>query len=418
MGIFGKLFKDPQRDLDRADTLLARGEPGKALEFAERAAAADAPAQRQRAHELAARAREAVVERDLERADRAEASEYWEDAVEWLRSALDHLEGDGRRTELEARVEALLERARQADAEEPLDFRGIAGVGEEVKIPEPGELSVEDLFLALLGTLRDDVADLYEERPPEFRQALVDFHDGRLPQALEALDQLLANAPDDPVALIERGRCRLASDEADAARADFEAAWEYWGDEPLDHAGQLSVPGLWADATLETGAPAAVAERLAELAEPSRGRMDLARPYAQALLNAEHFDAARDFLAEAAPRFPTDQDLSYLLAQALGRLGDRDGAVACLESAIAPSCASGSCKKPPLHLPSVRALTALKLESEQGLARAGELLTHLARATGGRLAAEDHLLLARFHELDGQPAAAAEARAEADRLRG
>jgi tetratricopeptide (TPR) repeat protein len=415
MGIFGRLFSDPQRDLDRAETLLARGEPGKALELAERAAA-DAPAQAHRARELASRAREAVVATDLERAARAEASEYWQDAADWVRSALDYVDGDGRRGELEARLASLLERAREAEAGEPFDPR--AFVGDAVEGAASADLSEDDLFLAFLGTLQDGVADLYEERPAALRQALADFLAGRVRPALAALDELLAKVPDDPVALLERGRCRLASGDAAGARADLEAAWESWGDEPLDLAEQTSVPALWADAALEAGAPAAVAERLAELAEPRRGRADLARPYALALLESGRFEDARDFLAAAAPRFATDQDLPYLLARALAHLGDRAGAAACLESAVAPSCAGGSCNKPPLHLPSVRTLAALHLEDADGLQRAGELLTHLARATGGRLAAADHLLLARFHELDGQPAAAAEARAEAERLGG
>jgi len=414
MGIFGRLFQDPQRDLERAEKLLAGGEPFKALELAERAAAS--AAHRPGARELASRAREAIVASDLDRADRAEASEYWEDAAEWLRSALDHLEDGGRRAELEARLASAEERAREAAAGEPLDLRAFAGGALEV---EAGELSPEEVYEALVGTLKDEVADLYDGRPEVFRRALVDFHDGRVESALAALDELLASEPDDPAALLERGRCRLASGDAGGARADFEAAWDRWGDEPLDHAGQTSVPGLWAEASLEAGAPEAVAERLEALAEPSRGRADLARPYALSLLAGERFADARDYLAAAVPRFGGDQDLPYFLAQALGRLGDRDGAVACLESAIAPSCAGGSCNKPPLHLPSVRALVVLHLDNgDGGLERSGELLTRLARATGGRLTAEDQLLLARFHELDGHPAAAAEARAEAARLRG
>ncbi|MEE8522787.1 MAG: hypothetical protein V3T72_02560 [Thermoanaerobaculia bacterium] len=417
MGIFGRLFKDPERALERAETSLARGEPGRALELAERAARAESPALRQRARVLESRARGAAVERDLERAAKAEASEYWEDAAEWVRSALDHVEGDGRRAELEARVASLLERAREADTEEPFDLRTFAGEAIEVPAGE-AELSSEDLFHALIGTLKDAVADRYADRPAAFRQALVDLHDGRAGRALEAFDEFVGSAPDDPVAQLERGRCRLECGDSAGARADFEATWETWGDEPLDLAEQMSVPGLWAEAALEAGSPEDVVERLAALAEPSRGRADLARPYALALLKAGRYENARDFLAAAAPRFPTDQDLPYFMAQALGRLGDRDGAVACLETAVAPSCAGGSCRKPPMHVLSMRTLTALYLEDEDGLQRARELLTHLARAAGGQLAAADHLLLARYHELDGLPNAAAEARAEAERLSG
>lgn len=414
MGIFGGLFKNPERDLERAETLLARDEPERALELAGRAARADSPVLRQRARGVESRARAAVVERDLERAAKAEASEYWEDAAEWLRSALDRLEGDDRRAELEARVEALLERAREADAEEPLDLRTFTG--EEIEVAAgDADLSSEDLFHAFLDSLKDDVADHYADRPAAFRQAIVDLHEGRGLPALAALDELVEDAPDDPVTRLERGRCRLAGGDAAGARADFEAVWETWGDEPLDLAEQTSVPGLWAEAVLEGGAAEDVAERLASLAEPARGRADLARPYALALLNTDRFEDARDFLAAATSRFSSDRDLPYFMALALSRLGDRDGAVACLETAVAPSCAGGSCKRPPLHLPSMRALVALHLDSEEGLPRASELLTHLARVTGGRLAAADYLLLARYHELDGQPAAAAEARAEADR---
>ena len=114
----------------------------------------------------------------------------------------------------------------------------------------------------------------------------------------------------------------------------------------------------------------------------------------------------------------------------MARLGRRRDAIACLEAAIAPSCATGDCNAPPLHPASLQRLVSLYVEEvdggvgdggrgvdrEEALERAGALFPLLARAQGGRLGSQQHRLAARWYELSGAPETAARARAEADRL--
>ncbi len=412
MGIFGRLFSgDPRRDLERAEALLAKGEARRALELAERAAKSASPVERERAATLTRRAGEALAAEALEMAARAEASEYFEDAAEWLRSALEHVAEEGRRGELEGRIESLLASAEEAAREETFD--PLAGV-DPLTGAATAEVDADDHFEALVGMLEDAAAERYAGHPPAFRRAVVDLHEGRLEGALEVLDELASGAPDDPALLLERGRGRLLAGDAAGARADFEAAWETWGDGVLDLAGTLSVPALWAEAMLTLGEAQPVAESLGSLAGE---REDLAEPYARALLSLERYDEASDFLAAAARSFPGDQELPHLLAAARERLGDRSGAIGCLEAAIAPSCAGGSCRRPPKHLASFRTLAGLYLAAEEpALDRVRDLLTQVAQIRGGRLAAVDHQLLAAYHQRAGDAEAAESSLAEARRL--
>ena len=121
-------------------------------------------------------------------------------------------------------------------------------------------------FGALVGTLRDEVADLYLSRPLTFQKAHVDLNEGRLDEARAAYDQLVVADPDDAILRLERGRCRLMAGDPVGAREDLEAAWPALGDEPLDQQEKLSVPLLWAEACLEMDDAEAVIQGLTDLA--------------------------------------------------------------------------------------------------------------------------------------------------------
>ncbi len=411
MGILKRLFqRDPRKDLDRAEVLLAQGEAAEALRLAQRAAAGEDPglAQDQRAAALIERARGEVVATALARAGRAEAEEVFDDAAEWLEIALEH-EGDpARRGELEARREAL--RIRAEGAREPELRLSLGGEGGPAEVPR---LDPEDHFLALVDMFEEPVAERYEGAPAAFHRAFVDLNEGRVEAAAAVLEELVAAGCEDPVVTLERGRARLMLGDAAGARSDFEAVGGSLGDEPLDRAGTVSLPLLWSDALLELGQPAPVLQRLAEAADG--GDPEVALRFALALMQAERWGDARRFLAETARQFPSRPVFPYHLAQVLARLGEPRLAIDCLETAIAPSCAGGGCGRPPKHVPSLRALAALYLDQGGPRPRLGELLQLLAEAQGGELGAADFLLLERFHDLRGDPEAAREAAAEARR---
>ena len=118
MGFIKRLFAgDPQRDLERAAALLKSGEVERALELASRAAARVQPAEKDRATSLVEQARDAVVIMAIEKASVAEASEYFDDAVEWLDLALKHVVDGARRHEIEVLRQSLVKRSREAEFE-------------------------------------------------------------------------------------------------------------------------------------------------------------------------------------------------------------------------------------------------------------------------------------------------------------
>lgn len=453
MGFLNRLFrKDPSADLARAEEHLGAGRAYEALLAAGRAVEVaprdGAPDHRPRARELAGRARELLAASALSEADRAEADGDYDDAAEWVVSALEHVRANGeaggpagstgsagpggggrdpREPELKRRLRALRSRAREA-ARQPTLLRrqeGDGGDGSPEEPAGPDPLDLETHFGTLVGTLDEEVAERhYLHRPIPFQQAYVDLNEGRLDDALATFDALAAAEPDDPAVRLERGRCRLLAGDAAGAREDFEAAWPDLGDRPLDTSGELSVPALWAEAVLAQGDAETVAERLEELTAGEESDPELVALRGRALLEvgSTRYEEARDLLAAGQARHPGRPDLPYLLATVLERMGEADRAIATLEAAVAPSCATGSCKKPPLHRPSARLLVRLHLDraevgarsadlapapsgpdpADAALDRAGDLLAHLSQAAGDHPTDEEAALRTRHQELIGR----------------
>ncbi|MFP3941443.1 MAG: tetratricopeptide repeat protein [Thermoanaerobaculia bacterium] len=445
MGFLNRLFrKDPAADVARAEEHLGSGRAYEALLAAGRAAEAaprdGAPDHRPHARELAGRARELLAASALTEADRSEADGDYDDAAEWVASALEHLKANGeaggsagstaaggggrdpRVADLKRRLRALRSRAREAARQPTLLRRQEEGGGAPEEPAGPDPLDLETHYGTLVGTLDEEVAERhYLHRPLPFQQAYVDLNEGRLEEALATFDALAAAEPDDPAVRLERGRCRLLSGDPAGAREDFEAAWPGLGDRPLDASGELSVPALWAEAVLAQGDAGTVAERLAELAGDEASDPELVALRGRALIEVgpTAHPEARELLASAQARHPGRQDLPYLLAVVLERMGETDRAIATLEAAVAPSCATGSCKKPPLHRPSARLLVRLHLDraaaasgapgaasgpdpADAALERAGDPLAHLVQAAGDQPAPEDEALRARHQELTGE----------------
>jgi|GEM_PF-1001920 len=469
MGLLNLFRKDAGAALDKAESRLQSGNLVGALDLARKHIQDKDPGQRERAQELVTRSRQALIRSSLEKADAAEASGDPADAADWIRAALQHVTDDDRREELEARHQELEQKAEQSglepdwdaavrrdreeieeqrDAEEyeagdTEDDDALAARIEETapETAEPVELDpieAEIRFDLLVDTLNDEVGERYADRGDDFRRAYLAINDGEPERALGTLDELLAADPGDPVLHLERGRCRFMTDDAAGARDDLEMAWEALGDDHLDRAESLRLPTLWAEASLVSGEPEPVLERLGELARPEAGDGDLTAVYGHALVQDGRLDEAREFLVRAGEAFPKRQDLPLVLAQVLAVLGERQLAIQLLERSVAPSCAGGNCSKPPLHLPSLRALAALHLglvphpvspvespSAEERMAlpdddaytpqaanldRVEDLMRWIAGAQGGRLSGIDHFLAARYHDLVGDEPRAAEAR--------
>lgn len=409
MGLFSKNWA---RELDRAENLLARDLPVPALEIAERAERKAEPDLKGRAAGVASRARQALLTSVLARADAAEAAGDLEDAADWLLSAVEQEPSVVRRSELERRRQGLLDRILDADSPLLTAERTITVVAAE----NEAAVDVSFRYETLVSMLDDEIRALYEGRPADFEQAVVDLNEGRTSAALEVLERLAAGAPDDVALRLELGRARLLSGQAVAARDDFAAAWETLGDEPLNADASLLVPALWAEASLAAGDAVEAAERLEPLAAPSTGHPELCRLYATALIAAGRFDQAVAYLEAVTSLLPSDAELNLLMAQALVAVGDPQRALAGLEQAIDPSCAAGGCARPSAHLPSFRLLARLHLLSGDTPEKACELMAWIANAQQGYLGAEDYVILAEYYRITGDAAAAQDAAAEAERL--
>ncbi len=418
MGLFSKNWA---KELDRAEDLLRRDLPVRALEIAERAASRAEPGVRERAAAVVADARKAVLASVLAKAAAAEAGGNLEDAADWLLAAVEREPSAVRRKELEARRQALLDRADRADAPWPESARPESAQTGAVIADEAPAADLEFRYETLIAMLGDETSALYENRPADFKQAFVDLNEGRTAAALEAFERLAEPVsedavPEDPVVRLERGRARLLSGDPEGARSDFAEAWEAFGETLLDTNSSLLVPALWAEASLAAGHASEVAERLEPLASPATGRPELCRLYATALLATGRLDRAVAHLEAAIPLLPGDPELNLLLAQALASAGDTERAIAGLELAIAPSCAGGGCGRPAAHLPSFRLLARLHLEHGEGPERAGELMARVANAQQGQLQSQDLEILAAYYEATGDSAAAKDAAGEAQRL--
>lgn len=408
MGLFDVFKKDPETLLERARTALERGDATQALRLARQVGEKDP-----RAAEVVRRARQALADAACERAEKAEESGYLDDAVEWLRTAAANVDG-ARREELLGHAEALLQQAEE-EAERRAEQAAAASqpVAEEDDAEEGFASELDFAYEALVGTLDEDLADRYDQQPEEFRRAFVGLNEGRAEEARGVLEKLVDEDPDDAVRRFERGRCRLHAGDYQPAREDFEAVWETLGDEPVDLAQTLSVPGLWAEAMLGLEKTGELVERLDGVADPSHGDPTLCAYYAVALVKEEKLEEAERFLVKAVSVFPQNPDFSYQLAALFKRGGRTAEAIDVLETSIMPSCSSGTCGQVPKHLPSFRALARLYLDERRSPKRVHELLDHIGLALGGQLGREDHVLTAEYHELIGDAAAARESRAAA-----
>ncbi|MEM7049282.1 MAG: tetratricopeptide repeat protein [Acidobacteriota bacterium] len=410
MGFFDRWFRrDPEATLATAEELLERGNLLRARQLAEGLQASHGGSVRERAQTITRKARRAMLESTLENATLAEEQGQLVEAGDWLRSALEHAIG----TDREDAVREQLARVARKQAAAPEFVL-------EPEIPsahDPGDphgdgFDADTLFATWVDSLAPQAAQRYAHRESAFREAVVDVNEGNPEAALEAFNALIEETPGDPILHFERGRARLVAGEPLAAREDFEIAWEGLGSETLDRADELSVPRLWAEASLEAGEPEAMVERFSDplLEEPTAGGAVIAELFGFALLNTERYADAQRVLTAAAHHFPRVQAFPYLLARAHEALGQPDDAIDCLEVAIAPSCASGNCSRPPLHLPSLRALARLQLQQEPpNIERAGELLTFLSAAKQGQLGESDLRLVARYEEAAGNPEAAKKA---------
>ncbi|MEM6457143.1 MAG: hypothetical protein AAF772_18790, partial [Acidobacteriota bacterium] len=271
MGLFDLFRSDPAADLTKAERMLDDGDAVRALERARkvRNKATDDDDLRARADALVDRAQTQLRTRALETADERESNELFEEAADWLDIAMSHARDDAEREAFDARRTALLARAEEArERAARLAEASDRGVGED-----DDDLPVIDLdahYDTLVDMLTPEVGARYADRPAAFRTAWLQLNEGEAEPAEPVFEALAAETPDDPVLRLERGRCRMLLGRPADAIDDLAHAWEALGDAPLDRAGTLTAPLLWAEAQLAAGDPASVVTKLADRVDPDR----------------------------------------------------------------------------------------------------------------------------------------------------
>jgi len=444
--MFSKLFrKDPAQLLQKGEERLAAGDALRALHAAQDALSAvdrsTNPSVKEAAQALEKNAREAFMTGALDKALRARDAGIPDEAVEWLETARDHCRDDAQSQEIEDLLATMRRLVEEQESEEPpppprrtsspagnalgggggggslaggsIMGGGIAEVvvddadGDEGDSGEPyGGEDDFTLYDTLVETLADGVADEYRGRPEAFQRALVALNEGEGAAALEDLESLLQATPEDPVLRFERGRCHLSLEQFEEAADDFESVWESLGTDPLDRAGDISVPLLWAFSRLGLGQPEPIVDRLRELATPDQTRFGLMECFATALLQSGQSEEALQYLSVVTESYPRPT-FRFLVGRGLVQQGHRERASHVFEEIIAPACKVG-CTRQPLHRPSARALLGIYLGQEETLERAEEIATLLLMEQGAGLEPEDRAVLAAYYDRMGDAASAAE----------
>jgi len=214
MGIFDRLWKkDENEELRRAKSLLAEGEAERALKLARRLLKQGGPLSAE-IQDLIDKAENHLAEECLAAAAHSESQGSFSDAADWIMAALTFVHDP-------VRIEALQQRA------DDLRGKGDKDTGPDFA-PAPMEqesetdLDPETHFYTLTGMLREDISERYERLPEPFRQAFILANTGRLAEARDLFDQMVADNPTDPVIRFERARCALLQEHAEQARQDIE----------------------------------------------------------------------------------------------------------------------------------------------------------------------------------------------------
>ncbi|MCB1034103.1 MAG: tetratricopeptide repeat protein, partial [Acidobacteria bacterium] len=352
MAFLGRLFRrDPRQTLQKAEEWLARGQGVRALHAAEDVAREAEGSLLEEAEDLVRRSHEAIMTNALKEATLSKNVGDWQEAADWLHTALEHCPDEERQEEIRGLREALLRRAK-AEAEE--------STGVVLAATDESPLADDEIvYEMLVASFAPEVQELYEDRPEDFRRAVVTMHGGAPEAALEILERLLAKQPQDPVLRLEAGQCRLALGKAVEAREDFEAVEATFGETFLDAGERVSVPVLLATAMLEAGRPAELLERFEGRVDLDQGSRALGQLWSRALLESEQTEEALSAYLTLANRFPGDAELAFEVAQILDAEGYEEEAIARLERVVAPSCSTGNCSRPALFLPAARLLASL-----------------------------------------------------------
>lgn len=201
---FLNFFKGPSSEKleQKGDTLIQAGQWGKAKIEYERALA-KAEKERHRSLEREAgltekivSAKEALCATHQETAEDLIEGGYYEDAIPLISLALEITSNEDRRQQLSELLEKL-ESQHQADATDPLvdEYYGLSD-DPEIDEPEPVELTVEEQFHAVCGTLPPEIQKTYLSYSENFKLGYIALNTGDFNTAISYLSLAMAEHSD------------------------------------------------------------------------------------------------------------------------------------------------------------------------------------------------------------------------------
>lgn len=405
MSFFSRLFGgDPLKLIEKGERSLAGDHAAEALDLFRRAeeAAGDSGELRQRARDGGARASGALRALNLREAALSLEGDDPESAMHHLETALEQSTTDEQRAEVEARLEETIAAAEKATEHKAL-FNTEGAIPE---VDDPPDVQWE----LLLGTLDEEVAEDYRDRGDEFRDALLALNDGRTRGAVEQLEALRDEDPEDPLVRFELGRALLAAEQYEEAARELAIAREEIGFDSLDRDGLLNVPLLEGEALLLSKQPAKARALLDEAAAEAGGDVNMLVLRGRAEMELGDAEAVEQTFSQVLAVQPQMVEAAQILAEARARRGDLAGAVEVLEQGVKRHCATGTCAARPISLPAARMLADLYLRMEEKLDRVEDLLLQVRGGLQGQRTWADHVRWARMYRLQGDDGAFAESR--------
>ncbi len=231
MGLLKTLFRaNPEKHEQRGDVCVRASEWGRArlaYEAALEALIKDAPGYgeaRSRILEKLQGSTEALAREHVGTAQDLKESGYIQDARELLELALDLTRDPGLQQDIKVRLEGLERSMSMAAQGDPDGFEPISPVEED---EQTGGDDLET-FMALCGTLPDDVRSAYLSYGPSFQEGYVALNRGDFEPAVDALSRALEENPSpDSFIPLELATALLNLHRLDEARALLESFLEY-----------------------------------------------------------------------------------------------------------------------------------------------------------------------------------------------
>jgi len=422
MALFG-LFsgkKDLFSDLYKIEGLLAKGNKTKAYRRMESLRKNLDTESLGKTQELYLKIQDSFREEYLLKAKTVEDKGLFADAAEWVGMAADFCPDKQQRETLLDRQDTLLDKdeALEQVVEEDVDVPVCRVQEENISI----SVNEEEHLEALFNMFKPEIASYYHDLPQKHREAVAALYRGESDSFLTQADELLKTFEDayalpeascDAVILLERARTLMAQGHYEEARVDLDKIWDFFGTDSLDLAGNTSIPFLWSDCSLQLNEPDKVLDRCHAMISVKNGNPNLILLIGIALGDTGHPEEAVDLLLEMSKRNDMPEFI-YYAARILNAEGEWKNAISVLEKKVTPSCVTGQCYAPPMHLPSLHLLVSIYVEHKVGLERAHELLVEGGRRLRGYPSKEHLTLWAHYFEATGEEKLAKQAYEDAE----